>query len=81
MIGDFIPTIFLIVFVAVHVYAVLRKSTDEVESEWKDMYGPYGFHALISFIVLLWIFPGGFLIAGSVMLFLSILSPAGRLAW
>lgn len=81
MIGDFIPSIFLIAFVAVHVYAVHRKSSEDVEFEWKDMYGPYGIHALISFIVLLWILPGGFLIAGPVMLLLSILSPAGRLAW
>ena len=81
MIGDFMPSILLIVFVAVHVYAVRRKSSDEAEFEWRDLYGPYGFQALISFIVLLWILPGGFLIVGPVMFLLSILSPAGRIAW
>ncbi|RJU80147.1 MAG: hypothetical protein DWC09_07815 [Candidatus Poseidoniales archaeon] len=81
MIGDFMPSVLLIFFVAVHVFAVHRKSSDEAGFEWKDMYGPHGFQALISFIVLLWILPGGFLLVGPVILLLSILSPAGRIAW
>ena len=81
MIGDFLPSIFLIVFVTAQVFLERRKWSAEVEYRWQDMYGPYGFHALASFFILLWILPGGFLLAGPVMLLLSILSPAGRIAW
>lgn len=81
MIEDFVPSIFLLVFVTAHVFLERRKWTADEEFVWQDLYGPYGFHALVCFFILLWILPGGFLLAGPVMLLLSILSPAGRMAW
>ena len=81
MLGYILPTFLLglsIVFVLVFEY---RRLEDEEEYDWRSGFGPMGFEALILTIVLLWFLPGGILLIGPVMLILSGLSPAGRLAW
>ncbi len=79
MIEDFVPSIFLLVFVTAHVFLERRKWAADEEFVWQGLSGPYGLHALVSFFILLWILPGGFFLAGTVLLLLSILSPAGRM--
>lgn len=81
MLGYILPTLFLglsIVFVVVFEH---RKLEEGEEFDWRTGFGPMGFEALILTIVLLWFLPGGILLIGPVMLILSVLSPAGRLAW
>ena len=81
MLGYILPTLLLglsIVFVVVFEH---RKLEEEEEFDWRSGFGPLGFEALILTIVLLWFLPGGILLIGPVMLILSVLSPAGRLAW
>ena len=81
MLGYILPTLFLglsIVFVVVFEH---RKLEEGEEFDWRTGFGPMGFEALILTIVLLWFLPGGILLIGTVMLILSVLSPAGRLAW
>jgi len=81
MLGYILPTLFLglsIVFVVVFEH---RKLEDGEGFDWRSGFGPMGFEALILTIVLLWFLPGGILLIGPVMLILSVLSPAGRLAW
>ena len=81
MLGYILPTLFLglsIVFVVVFEH---RKLEDGEEFDWRTGFGPMGFEALILTIVLLWFLPGGILLIGPVMLILSVLRPAGRLAW
>ena len=81
MIEDFVPSLFLVAFVGVFVYVTNRKDSDETHDNWKEMFGPMGFQVLILTLILMWIFPGGILFIGPILLVLSILSPAGRIAW
>ena len=81
MIRDLLPSFFLVLFVGFFVYAANRKETEEKNENWREMFGPLGFQALISTLLLMWIVPGGILLVGPVMLVLSVLSPAGRIAW
>ena len=81
MIEDLVPSILLVAFVAGHIVFERRSTSADDDFEWTEMYGPYGFHALFSLLILLWILPGGALVLGPVLLLLSAVSPAGRLAW
>ena len=81
MLGYILPTLLLglsIVFVVVFEY---RKLEEGEEFDWRSGFGPLGFEALVLTIILVWFLPGGILLIGPVMLILSALSPAGRLAW
>tara|TARA_B100000767_G_C19687181_1_gene502313 strand:+ start:308 stop:1195 length:888 start_codon:yes stop_codon:yes gene_type:complete len=81
MLGYILPTLLLglsIVFVLVF---ERRKLEEDEDFDWRSGFGPMGFEALIVTMILLWILPGGILLVGPVMLILSVISPAGRLAW
>ena len=81
MIEDFVSSLFLVAFVGVFVYVMNGRDSDETHENWKEIFGPMGFQALILTLLLMWISPGGILLVGPLMLVLSILSPAGRIAW
>ena len=81
MLGYILPTFLLglsIVFVVVFEHRRLEEGED---FDWRTGFGPFGMEALVLTMVLLWFLPGGILLLGPVMLILSVLSPAGRLAW
>ena len=81
MIGYFVPTLLLILAIVFVVVLERRNSKEDELFDWRSRFGPMGFEALIATLVLMWFFPGGILLIGPVMLILSALSPAGRLAW
>ena len=81
MIGYFFPTLLLILAIVFVVVLERRNSKEDELFDWRSRFGPMGFEALIATLVLMWFFPGGILLIGPVMLILSALSPAGRLAW
>tara|TARA_B110001452_G_scaffold266840_1_gene274788 strand:+ start:2771 stop:3661 length:891 start_codon:yes stop_codon:yes gene_type:complete len=81
MIGYFVPTLLLVLAIVIVVFFERHKSDEEELFDWRRVFGPMGFEALIVTLVLMWFVPGGILFIGPGMLFLSALSPAGRLAW
>jgi hypothetical protein len=81
MIEVFVPTFLLVLAIVIVVAIERRKSKEDDLFDWRSGFGPMGFEALVVTLVLMWFIPGGILLIGPVMLFLSALSPAGRLAW
>lgn len=81
MIGVFVPTLLLVLAIVIVVAVERRKSEEGELFDWRSGFGPLGFEVLVVTLVLMWFAPGGILLIGPVMLFLSALSPAGRLAW
>ncbi len=81
MLGYFVPTLLLILAIVFVIFFEGRKLEEGALFDWRNGFGPMGFEALIATLVLMWVMPGGILLIGPVMLFLSALSPAGRLAW
>lgn len=49
--------------------------------DYRTLFGPLGLEFLVIFILLIWIVPYGVLVIAPIALLLSILSPAGRVAW
>lgn len=81
MIGYFVPTLLLVLAFVLVIFFEGHKSDEEEFFDWRRVFGPMGFEALIVTLALMWFVPAGILLIGPVMLFLSLLSPAGRLAW
>ena len=63
------------------VYLKHRYSNDESELDYRNAYGQYGFEFLIGCVIFLWIVPYGIMVILPVVLILSTISPAGRVAW
>lgn len=81
MIGYFVPTLLLVLAIVIVVVVERWKSEGDELFDWRSGFGPLGFEALVVTLVLMWFAPGGILLIGPLMLFLSALSPAGRVAW
>ena len=81
MIGFFVPTLLLVLAIVIVVAVERRKLEEDDIFDWRSGFGPLGFEALVVTLISMWFIPGGILLIGPVMLFLSALSPAGRLAW
>jgi len=81
MIGVFVPTLLLVLAIVIVVAVERRKSEEDDIFDWRNGFGPLGFEALVVTLVSMWFIPGGILLIGPAMIFLSVLSPAGRLAW
>ena len=63
------------------VYLKHRYSNDESKLDYRNAYGQYGFEFLIGCVIFLWIVPYGIMVILPVVLILSTISPAGRVAW
>ena len=81
MIGYLVPTLLLVLGIAIAIFIERQISKEDEPFDWRTGFGPMGLEALILTLVLMWIVPGGILLLGPVMLILSVLSPAGRVAW
>tara|TARA_B110000444_G_scaffold96187_1_gene91145 strand:- start:45706 stop:46602 length:897 start_codon:yes stop_codon:yes gene_type:complete len=81
MLGYFLPTLFLGLAIVFVVLFERRGLEEEEIFDWRTGFGPMGFEALLLTIISLWFLPGGILVVGPLMLLLSAVSPAGRLAW
>ncbi|HJL97973.1 MAG TPA: hypothetical protein QF401_07470 [Candidatus Poseidoniaceae archaeon] len=81
MIGYLVPTLLLVLGIAIVVFIERQISKQDERFDWRTGFGPLGFEALILTLILMWIVPGGILLLGPIMLLASVLSPAGRVAW
>ena len=62
-------------------YLYHRRTDDAEENHWTGAVGINGVRMAFAFAVLIWILPGGALLALPLLLSLSVLSPAGRQDW
>ena len=75
--------IFLVIYLQYRKFAEEQANNEEtpIIFNYREVFGPMGLEFLILSLVLIWIVPYGILVIAPIGLVLSVLSPAGRIAW
>jgi hypothetical protein len=90
MLGGLLYSAGLILAVILVIYLQYRKFSEQklnddedatVIFNYREVFGPMGLEFLILSLLLIWILPYGILVIAPIGLTLSVLSPAGRIAW
>jgi hypothetical protein len=90
MLGGLLYSAGLILAISLVIFLQYRKyeqkqSSDDVDNpnifNYREVFGPMGLEFLAISLLLIWVVPYGILVIAPIGLILSILSPAGRIAW
>jgi len=89
MLGGLLYFAGLVLAIILVIYLQYRKFAEEQANNeetpiifnYREVFGPMGLEFLILSLVLIWIVPYGILVIAPIGLVLSVLSPAGRIAW
>ena len=90
MLGGLLYSAGLILAISLVIFLQYRKyeqkqSSDDVDNpnifNYREVFGPMGLEFLAISLLLIWVVPYGILVIAPIGLILSVLSPAGRIAW
>ena len=90
MLGGLLYSAGLVLAITLVIYLQYRKSAKQqlnddadvvIVFNYREVFGPMGLEFLILSLLLIWILPYGILVIAPIGLTLSVLSPAGRIAW
>jgi hypothetical protein len=90
MLGGLLYSAGLILVISLVIFLQYRKyeqkqSSDDVDNpnifNYREVFGPMGLEFLAISLLLIWVVPYGILVIAPIGLILSVLSPAGRIAW
>ncbi|MCS5533969.1 MAG: hypothetical protein NZ736_06910 [Candidatus Poseidoniaceae archaeon] len=89
MLGGLLYSAGLVLAILLVIYFQYRKFAEEQEIveetsiifNYREVFGPMGLEFLTLSLLLIWIVPYGILVIAPIGLILSVLSPAGRIAW